>query len=192
MGRLRIIAGTLRGRRLEVPAGGGVRPTPERVREALFDILGPGGPGGRVLDAYAGSGALGLEALSRGARTAVFVERDPAVARILRRNIETLGLADGCEIIEASVLRAVRQTLARDVFDLILADPPYGSGESGRFLPHAIQRLAPDGLLVLERDRHDSAASDPVPPDRTVRYGSTCLDFYRLPEEGGVAGGAPG
>lgn len=181
MGRLRIIAGELRGRRLEVPDLEDVRPTPERVREALFDILGPGSPGRRVLDAYAGSGALGLEALSRGASTAVFVEREPAVARVLRRNIEKLGLSDRTEIIEATALRAVRQTLAGERFDLILADPPYRAGEGPRFLRHALERLAAEGLLVIEREARAEPASEPHPPHRTARYGGTCLDFYGPP-----------
>ena len=103
MGTLRIIAGELRGRRIRVPATATVRPTAERAREALFSILAPVLPGAVVLDAYAGSGALGFEALSRGAARAVFVEADGTALGTLGDNVEELGLADRCQLLRGRV-----------------------------------------------------------------------------------------
>ena len=122
----RIIAGEAGGRRLAVPAGEGVRPTSDRVKESVFSALGAGRlVGARVLDLYAGSGALGLEALSRGAAEALLVERDPAAARTIRANIETLGFT-GLAVVRVAPVAAVLGAPPPDHrFDLALLDPPY-------------------------------------------------------------------
>lgn len=125
---MRIIAGKWRGRPLRTPKGFTVRPTSDRVREAIFDILGDRVAGAATLDLFAGSGALGLEALSRGAPSAVFVESDPGAFGILRGNIESLG-APGAESLHLDYRQALRRLRARGMrFDLVFLDPPYGRG----------------------------------------------------------------
>lgn len=185
MGRIRIIAGEFKGRRLSVPEGRGVRPTAERVREALFSILGERVVGARVLDACSGTGALGLEALSRGAREVVFVESDRGAALRLRENIEILGASARCAVHEADVAAWLRDTRRVSPFDLILADPPYAAETERRLLARAAAGcLGREGWLVLERGASGAPETE-VGGDlvrfRTARYGATCLDFYRRP-----------
>jgi 16S rRNA (guanine966-N2)-methyltransferase len=183
LGTLRIIAGSLRGRRIKVPDGQEVRPTSDRVREALFGILGPSVEGLRVLDPYAGSGALGFEALSRGAVAATFLESNRDVLRVLHANAAALGVEDRCTFHAGRATGLLEKGTARGPFDLVLADPPYRDPEARRFLD-ALGRpglLAPGARVVLERDR---GTPEEVPSragltlSRTARYGRTCLDFY--------------
>jgi 16S rRNA (guanine966-N2)-methyltransferase len=183
VGSLRIIAGELRGRRILVPPGG-VRPTAERVREALFSILGAAVEGAGVLDAYSGSGALGFEALSRGARHVVFMESDRVAFRALRDTAARLGLTNRCTVfhgqVEQGLLRAVGPL---GCFDLVLADPPYGPDPGAAILPLAARRLAPDGCIVVERDGRQAPPQHPerwgLERFREAAYGRCRLDFYR-------------
>lgn len=185
---IRIVAGELRGRRLAI--GPGVRPTTERAREALFSILGERVRGARVLDAAAGSGALGFEALSRGAREVVFVEADRRVARILERNAEAVRLASRARIL----VRTVAAFLLRDEpsgFDLVFFDPPWADPVAGE-LAGLWRAVSPRGTFVVERGGGESPWPDaPVPPDER-RYGTTTLFLYRKPasqaEEGESSG----
>lgn len=182
-GLLRIVAGDLRGRRIRVPDGAEVRPTGDRVREALFAILGSRVEGAGVVDAFAGSGALGLEAISRGAARVLFLESDPAVASVLRDNVRALGVAQRCRVVVGDACRGWG-ALGGPV-DLVLADPPYGAAGEGERLLRAIgsaSALAPTGWIVLERDREApvSAGNPRLECFRTARYGRSCLDFYRL------------
>jgi 16S rRNA (guanine966-N2)-methyltransferase len=153
------------------------------VRESLFGILEPEVTGARVLDVYAGSGALGFEALSRGAASVAFVESDRAVVRVLRENAVALGVEARVRILAGTALRRVASDELPGPFDLVLADPPYGLGESGRLLD-ALARagtLVEGARVVLERDRASEAATAGSPAlrlVRTARYGRTCLDFY--------------
>ena len=125
---LRIIAGAFKGRIL-APVQGRTRPTAAKVREAIFNILGAAVAEARVLDLFAGTGALGIEALSRGAAAAVFVEDQPEALKGLRRNLETLGLADRSQVLPLPVAAALRQLAARGApFGLVFLDPPYGGG----------------------------------------------------------------
>ncbi len=125
---MRIIAGALKGRVL-APVQGRTRPTAARVREAIFNILGAAVAEARVLDLFAGTGALGIEALSRGAAAAVFVEDHPEALKGLRRNLETLGLLDRSQVLPLPVAAALRKLAARgEPFDLVFLDPPYGGG----------------------------------------------------------------
>jgi 16S rRNA (guanine966-N2)-methyltransferase len=161
-----------------------VRPTAGRVREALFSIVGERVREARVLDAYSGSGALGFEALSRGAREVVFIDSGPGVVRALRRSAGDLAVAARCRILQGRVLDLLGRPGASGPFDLILADPPYAAGESGRFLSRAAGLIAPDGLLVLERDLHAPApegGASGLVHLRTARYGTNCLEFFALP-----------
>jgi 16S rRNA (guanine966-N2)-methyltransferase len=157
---LRVVAGELRGRRLVSPPRrtADVRPTSDRAREALFSILGSEAvAGARALDLFCGTGALGIEALSRGAASAVLVDTEP---RLARRNFAELGLDDRCRVVRSDALRFLAGGRERsEAFDLILCDPPYRraaalAADLGRLLP---TRLAPGGRVVVE-----SAARDPL------------------------------
>jgi 16S rRNA (guanine966-N2)-methyltransferase len=156
---VRIIAGRFRGRPLQAPPGPATRPTADRVREALFSMLASrlgSFEGLRVADLYAGSGALGLEALSRGAAHACFVESDPAAAASIRANAAKLGVADQVAILGGSAL-ALRRS---EPFDLVLADPPYAAG-SGSALVEAVAKagwLAPGGWIAVETQRGEPVA----------------------------------
>jgi 16S rRNA (guanine966-N2)-methyltransferase len=153
---VRVIAGTLGGRRLKAPAGRVTRPTSDRVREALFSMLGEIG-GARVLDLFAGSGALGIEALSRGAGRAVFVERDARAARVLRENLAALEIGpDRAELRRGEALGALETARDRgDLYDLVLIDPPYADAAGlGERLPALLAPvLAPGARVVTESDR---------------------------------------
>jgi len=162
--RPRIIAGEAGGRRLAVPPGDRVRPTSDRVKESVFSALGPARlVGARVLDLYAGTGALGLEALSRGAATALLVERDPAAVRAIRANIETLGFADRAVLRVGAVSTVVSGPAPDSPFDLALLDPPYDTpnDDLGAVLGLLAGGgwLTPDATVMVER-----AAGTPAPP----------------------------
>ena len=169
---VRIIAGTAGGHRLQSPPGHLTRPTSDRVREALFSRLEHDGllDATRVLDLYAGSGALGIEALSRGARHAVLVEQGPATARMIRRNLDSTGLAHG-EVLAQRVERLLARACGGTAFDLVLADPPYVLGEValGQVLTSLVagRWLTPHAVLVVERS---TRAPEPSWPDGIVRY----------------------
>jgi 16S rRNA (guanine966-N2)-methyltransferase len=184
---MRITGGTLRSRALKAPRGQATRPTTDRVREALFGILASAGEieGTRVLDLYAGTGALGLEALSRGAETALFVESGREALAALRANVTALGLDDRAQIVAADVASAMRRVLGAGPFDLVFADPPWALVEKGP--PSAVLSdlarcggIATEGRVVLEH----SARTPPFDVDGLVRldtrrYGDTALTFYK-------------
>ncbi|MGH8428656.1 MAG: 16S rRNA (guanine(966)-N(2))-methyltransferase RsmD [Gammaproteobacteria bacterium] len=156
-GELRIVGGTWRSRRIRFPAVPGLRPTPDRLRETLFDWLGPWIEGRRVLDLYAGSGALGLEALSRGAREAVFVERSRTVAAALRENLAALGAADAGRIECADALAFLHSD--PDAFDLVFLDPPWASG----LATASLTALATDGRLTTDHRVYLELRATPEP-----------------------------
>lgn len=178
---MRIIAGTHRGRRIAAPRGADTRPTGDRVREALFSIVGPLDDA-TVLDLFAGSGALGLEALSRGARRCVFAESDPAAARTIQANLEALGLTGALVLRRDAIAVAREEGAAGRTYDLVLVDPPYGRWDdlATRLAAVLPPVLAPDGLLVVETD----ARTEPELPfdlATTRRYGSARLTVFRHP-----------
>ena len=175
---MRVIAGAYGGRRLQAPPGRGTRPTSDRVREALFSILGARVERATVLDLFAGSGALGLEALSRGAASATFVDSAPAALRALRANLEALG-AEG-EVVRADALRWL--SAARDEarqYSLVFLDPPYQrAGELGAALSVALPGvLAPDALAVTESDRR-APLELTIPAIDERRYGDTLIRLH--------------
>ena len=175
---MRIIAGTHRGRRFQAPKGEGTRPTSDRVREALFSIVGPV-DGASVLDLFAGSGALGLEALSRGARRCTFVDRERSACRVIRQNLEALGLV-GAVIVERDALLALREeATAGRRHDLVLLDPPYGAWEGleERLAAALPAVVAGTGLVVVETP---SRTEPRLPLDlvTTRRYGSARLTVF--------------
>jgi 16S rRNA (guanine966-N2)-methyltransferase len=170
---VRIIAGSRKGRRFDAPKGMTTRPTSDFVREAAFSLVGPV-DGALVLDLFAGSGGLGLEALSRGAERCVFVDSDRAACRAIGANLEKLGL-------RATVLcqDAIRTLAAeRGTYDLVLADPPYDFTGDDRLAPHVARILAPHGLVVFQT----SAAVEPELGGLSIltsrRYGSARLTLF--------------
>jgi 16S rRNA (guanine966-N2)-methyltransferase len=170
---MRIIAGEWRGRRLAAPAGRSTRPTTDRAREAWMSILAPTLVGARVLDLFAGSGALGLEALSRGAVAATFVEDDPRALTALRKNVEALGAGDRVTIVRADAVRFVK-SLEAGAFTVAFADPPY---EKGLATAVADRWLAAAFAHILGIEH---SPREPLPgSDDTRRYGDTAITFYR-------------
>ncbi len=184
---MRVIAGEAKGRQLKVPKRKGVRPTSDYLRESLFGILGSSVRGVRFLDLYAGSGAVGIEALSRGGAEVVFLEQDPACLRVLRENVERTGLGQS-RLLAGDVLRVLpRLARRRERFDIIFLDPPYGIGLARRTLDIVASGdlLRPDGVLIVEH-----FAKEPLPERignlhriRERAHGQTVLSFYaRGPE----------
>jgi 16S rRNA (guanine966-N2)-methyltransferase len=173
---MRIVAGRWRGRKISAPPGPDVRPTLDSVREAWMSILQLDLPHARVLDLYAGSGALGLEALSRGAVTADFVEKDPKSFRALQENIEALGAGTLATAHRKPAL-PFAEALDPLAYDVAFADPPYASGEATRLAEQWIKSPFSRVLSV----EHAANASMPEGGE-TRRYGSTAITFYRSEE----------
>ncbi len=180
---MRIIGGRLRGRRLHSPADDTTRPTSDRAREALFDILSHGAPpveGCRFLDLFAGSGAVGFEAASRGAEAVVMIENARPAAKLIRRTIEELDLSD---IVDCRIMDATRLPRSLEPFDLVFVDPPYGSAGLTPALEGLLNGgwLGPDARVVCET----AARQEPTIPEALVleeirRYGAACFHFLRL------------
>lgn len=145
---MRIISGSARGLKLLTPDGLDTRPTADRVKEALFSSLSDRILSSRVLDAFAGSGALGIEALSRGARRAVMTEKDPKAFSLCRENLSKSRLSDSGEVILTDALSYIDKT--EEIFDIIFLDPPYASGLYEPFLEKAREHLAPGGIIIAE------------------------------------------
>ena len=171
---MRIVAGEYGGRRLVVPKDERVRPTADRVREAWMSILGEALPEARVLDLFAGSGALGLEALSRGAAHVTFVELHPASLRALDQNIAALGVADSVTVHRGDAMRYAERA-GEAPFDIILADPPYTIDFAERLV--ALFRRQPFGRILSVEHRSDLELNG----DDTRRYGDTAITFCHAP-----------
>jgi 16S rRNA (guanine966-N2)-methyltransferase len=171
---LRVVAGSFKGRRLVAPRGARTRPTADRVREALFSMLGEVG-GARVLDLYAGSGALGIEALSRGAKSATFVDRDPRAIAAIERNLASLGLE--APVARQDVLRFLART--DGAFDLVFCDPPYDSATrlAGPLAERLPALIAEDARIVTESDKRNPLVLPfPLLVERT--YGDTRIAIH--------------
>ena len=180
---MRIIAGRFKGHRLPSPRAGGVRPTSERVREAVFSALGTDIYGARVLDLFVGTGAFGFEALSRGASEVVFVDRDPAIAVDLVRTAAALSVEHQIRVTTSVAGRAVKELVAGgDTFGIIFLDPPYQSSLLAEVMcdPLFPRLLDPEGLLVVEREAR--AYEMPIPAVFsqifTRKYGGTMVEFF--------------
>ena len=175
---MRIIAGEFKGRKLTGPEGAGVRPTADRLRETLFNILSPAIDGVVVLDAYAGTGALGLEALSRGAARAIFIEAHRRVINVLNENIQKLGVAERTVVLHRDFLKAAAGV---EKCGLILLDPPYDVEDLDAVVGTAASLLAPGGRIVLEhsRRRPSPESAGAIPRTRVVEAGDSALSFYQ-------------
>lgn len=196
---MRIIAGTFRSRTLEAPAGMATRPTSDRLRETLFNVLAPRLRDANFLDLYAGSGAVGLEAISRGAAYAVFVERAPAALKALHTNLAKLGIKGGDRVDPSKVsvaLRRLEKGIAQTRFDLVFLDPPYEDADEyastlGQLGGALAGLLAPDALVIAEHRRKqrldDKYGS--LKRTRLLEQGDAALSFYRSVE---VENSSPG
>ena len=176
---MRIIAGESKGRRLKAPKWPGVRPTSDKLRETLFNIVAARVPDARVLDVFAGSGAVGLEALSRGASRVVFVENDRRAAQLIEENAALCGVSNRCVIIRGAAEQTLENQIDGDPFDLVMLDPPYDFEALSDVIGAAVRHLVPNGLLILEH------ASRRVLPEvsgaravRTVRSGDSALTMF--------------
>jgi 16S rRNA (guanine(966)-N(2))-methyltransferase RsmD len=177
---VRVIAGSLKGRRLDAPAWSGLRPTADKLRETLFNVLAPRISGARVLDGYAGTGAVGIEALSRGAAEVTFVERDRRAELLIARNLARCGVTRGCVIIRASVARAADELRrAGRVFDVVVLDPPYDL-PPGDAIAAPAALLAPGGVLVLEHATQQPSPerANALTRTRQIVSGDSTLSFY--------------
>lgn len=176
---MRIIAGRLKGRRLASPTWEGLRPTSDRLRETLFNVLAPRVEGARVLDLYAGTGALGFEALSRGAAHVVFVDSDRRATAAIARTATAWGVEADYTIHAGDAVEWLRRLAHGPRFDLILLDPPYSLPQFRDVLLAAAGCLSDSGLLVLERaTRREPDDVDPLDRVRDLRAGDSTLTFY--------------
>jgi 16S rRNA (guanine966-N2)-methyltransferase len=176
---MRIIAGACKGRQLKAPKWDGLRPTSDKLRETLFNIVAGRVPEARVLDVFAGTGAVGLESLSRGATEVVFVEHDRRAVQLILENAERCGVRDRCVIIRDTAERALQKPMTGDPFDLIILDPPYAFEPLARVLSSVASHLAPHGWIVLEHARRRAVPEAAgVRPFRTVPSGDSALTFF--------------
>lgn len=177
---MRVIAGSLKGRRLVAPAGRDVRPTSDSLRETLFNILGDTVAGARVLDAFAGTGALGIEAISRGAAFVTFIEREKAALRALSDNVRACGVQESCAIIRDDFLRS---SVAAASCDLVLIDPPYDLDLLEDLVARAARWSTERGVLVLEHSRRRASpeTAGSLRRYRVVNAGDSALSFYGPP-----------
>lgn len=182
---MRIISGSARGRRLESPEGLQVRPTTDRVKEAMFSILQFDLEGTRVLDLFSGSGQLGLEALSRGAKNAVFVDSDRRSLAITKKNIALAGFEDVSTLVHADALQFLQN--ASQTFDVVLMDPPYDKGLCAAAAELLPRLLHPGSVVICETHESEALPASIGPLDRpkTYRYSATKLTVYRSGGETG-------
>ncbi len=175
---MRIIAGEKRGHTIFAPRGRETRPTSDRVRENIFNIVAPWVEDARVLDLYAGSGAMGLEALSRGAASAVFVESDPEALRVIERNLDKLRLT-GARVVKLNSTAALMQESSTGrKYDLVLVDPPYDMTNYDALSRYLSDVLAEDGLLVLETAAKVEPELSGLAVRMTRKYGSTRVTVF--------------
>lgn len=175
---MRVIAGRFKGRRLKTPTWEGLRPTSDKLRETLFNILTPRIEGARLLDGYAGTGAIGIEALSRGAAHVTFVERDRRAVRLIEANLAVCGV-EADYTIRAGDLETMLRQPPEPAFDLVWLDPPYDVADLEGPLAAAAGVLAPGGLIVLERaTRREPDTPAALTRTRDVKSGDSTLTFF--------------
>ena len=176
---MRIIAGTSKGRTLKAPKWEGLRPTSDKLRGTLFNILQHQIAGARLLDVFAGTGAIALEALSRGAASATCVDSDRRATALIAENAARCGVSERCVIIRDAVERALQKPLAGGPFDVIVLDPPYEYARIGEVVRDAARQRAGSGVIVLEHaSRVAPPHADGVTLTRTVTSGDSALTFY--------------
>jgi 16S rRNA (guanine(966)-N(2))-methyltransferase RsmD len=182
---MRIISGTARGRRLKTLEGMDVRPTTEKVKEAIFSAIQFDLPQATVLDLFAGSGQLGLEALSRGAKQAYFVDHSPKSLSVVRENIAAAGFAEQAEVIQTEATAFLRSLAPTVQFDLVFLDPPYRHDTIQEILPLLDGKLTPDGKIICEHER-ELTLPDSISvwkKKKTYTYSSIAVTVYIYEEE---------
>jgi len=186
---MRIIAGSLRRRTIEAPAGLATRPTSDRLRETLFNVLAPRMKDATFLDLYAGSGAVGIEALSRGAAQVTFVERAPTALKVMRGNLEKLGVREGFRIEASNVAAYLRRAGVERGFDVVFLDPPYDAadecGMALGLLGGAAMGLLAEGAVVIAEHRRKETLNEEygsLQRTRLLLQGDAALSFYRVIE----------
>ena len=188
---MRVIAGKFRSRPLQSLRGMDLRPTADRLRETLFNVLSAGNPDAFVgtvwLDLFAGTGAVGIEALSRGAARVLFVESSSSAAGLIERNLKSLGIAGGVEVLEQDASRALRVLEARETaFDFIFLDPPYRMEniyvQTLQALSQSATLLKPNGVIIAEHDKRSDPGDSfaPLRRFRILKQGDAALSFYRI------------
>lgn len=182
---MRVISGVCKGRPLKAVQGMTTRPTTDKVKESLFNIIGPFFDGGNVLDLFSGSGSLGLEALSRGMEKGVFVEKDPKALQVIKANIQACRMEEESEVLRSDALRSIKMLGGRGVrFDLIMMDPPYKIANAIPSILSEIeenQLLAEDGLIICEHGKELELPEQigPFVKYRYEKYGITAISFFR-------------
>lgn len=181
---MRIVAGTLKGRRLDGPTWEGLRPTSDSLRETLFNVLGPTLGGTHFLDIFAGTGAVGIEALSRGAVTASFVESDLRAAKLLQKNIAHVGVDAFCTIFRDDFMKRTTRALVDGHYDVVFLDPPYDMPQIESALERAVSMATTGGRVILEHSRRrtlpDAVAG--ATRYRVLAAGDSALSFYTVNE----------
>jgi 16S rRNA (guanine(966)-N(2))-methyltransferase RsmD len=191
---MRVISGVYRGLRLAALKGGKLRPTSEQLRETLFDVLGPSVEGSMFLDAYAGSGAVGLEALSRGAREVVFIEHYRPAVELIRKNLASLKVESGFRLLTCPVLTGLERLAEEGAkFDFLFLDPPYDAIREYHTTLRQLARLqilGPAAVVIAEHSRHVALeeAYGQLHRTRLLRHGDAQLAFYRFVQDRAGAG----
>ncbi len=177
---MRITSGRFRGLRLKTPKTPGIRPMMDRVRKALFDILGEEIEGSKVLDLFCGTGALGLEALSRGAREVVFVDQNPKALGLVKENLHRARVQGGIKLLRLSLPRDLARLHPEGPFDVIFVTPPYGQGLARRTLQGLGSLIRPGGWIIVEERVGEKILPPPeLELHKEKTYGKTCLFFFR-------------
>ena len=186
---MRVISGVCKGRPLKAVQGMTTRPTTDKVKESLFNIIGPFFDGGNVLDLFSGSGSLGLEALSRGMEKGIFVEKDPKALQVIKANIQACRMEEESEVLRSDALRSIKMLGGRGVrFDLIMMDPPYKIANAIPSILSEIeenQLLAEDGLIICEHGKELELPEQigPFVKYRHEKYGITAISFFRSQDD---------
>ncbi len=186
---MRVISGVCKGRPLKAVQGMTTRPTTDKVKESLFNIIGPFFDGGNVLDLFSGSGSLGLEALSRGMEKGIFVEKDPKALQVIKANIQACRMEEESEVLRSDALRSIKMLGGRGVrFDLIMMDPPYKIANAIPSILSEIeenQLLAEDGLIICEHGKELELPEQigPFVKYRYEKYGITAISFFRSQDD---------
>lgn len=182
---MRIIAGKYKGRKLETPRGNDVRPTTDKVKEAMFSILMPYLTSARCLDLFAGTGGLGLEALSRGAESCVFCDKERASVALIKENIKKCGAESDSRVIQGDYMKALEHS--KEQYDIILIDPPYDSGIYVKCLTsiEKLDLLSDEGIILTEHEKNDELPDSlgKLSKIKERRYGKTILTLYGINDE---------